>query len=162
MSSGADRTRLLPLALLLAAALLTGVACLPASPEEQVRRLLQEAADAARKRDLAGLETMLSDRYRDPAGNGKREALGLLRFHLGATGSIHLLERIHSVRRTGPSEVEARVLVAAAAVPIHDLRALDRITADVLVFDLRLEREGRGRWRVVEARWRRAGPADLV
>jgi len=51
--------------------------------------------------------------------------------------------------------------VAAAAVPIHDLRALDRISADVLVFDLSFEREGR-HWRVVEARWRGAGPADLL
>lgn len=160
MNSGADDRLIRLSALLLVPALLLSLSCGSVSPEQRVRRMMREAGAAARDRDMGRLDRMVSGRYRDPLGNGKREVLALLRFHLGQSGSIHLLERIRSIRQTGPSRVEARLLVAAAAVPIRDLRELDQITADVLVFDVGFEKEGR-HWRVVEARWRRPGPADL-
>jgi len=161
MNSGPDHRLSRLLAPLLVPLLLLCFCCRSLSPEERVRRTLAEAAESARDGNLASLERTISERYRDRLGNGKREALALLRFQLGRPGSVHLLEHVRSIRQTGPARVEARVLVAAAAVPIHDLRELDRVTADLLLFDIGFEREAGNRWRAVDASWRRAGPGDL-
>jgi hypothetical protein len=124
--------------------------------------MVPAAVEAAREGDLASLSRMVSVRYRDPAGNGKREILALVGFHLRQGDSLYLLERIRSVRQTDAGRVETQVLVAAAAVPIEDWPALDRISAELLLVDLVFGEDEDGEWRVAEARWRRAEPADLL
>jgi hypothetical protein len=127
-----------------------------------VREVIKDAARAVRNRDPAALGKMVSDRYRDAAGNGKREALALVRYQLLQHMSLHLLKQVRDVRLTGPGVVEAEVLIAVADVDITDVRALGSIPADLLRFDLVFVEEDRGTWRLLEAEWGRAGPADFI
>jgi hypothetical protein len=105
---------------------------------------------------------MLSDRFRDASGNGKREILALLRYEFARHRSIHLITRVRSIESTAPGTVEAVVLVAVADVEIPDVRALESIQADLLRFDLTFAEEQRGEWRVVAAAWRGLRPVDFL
>ena len=142
--------------------LLLGLSCTPPSPEEQVRQLIERAEAAARDRDLGALGQMVSERYRDAAGNGKREALAMLRYQFLQHRSLHLLKRVRSVRHSEPGIVEAVVLVAAADVEFRSVRELESISAELLRFELAFVEEEGGEWKVLEAAWRRVGPADFL
>jgi hypothetical protein len=124
--------------------------------------MIGDAVAAAGEGDLDSLADMVSERYRDPAGHGKAELLALVRFHVRSERSLHLLEKVRSVRQTGPERIDVEMLLAAAAVPIDDLTAIDRFSGDLLFLEIAFEQESGGDWRVVEARWRRADPADLL
>ena len=71
-------------------------------------------------------------------------------------------DQIRSVRLTEPGVVQAEILVAVADVDITDVRALGSIPADLLRFDLVFVEEDRGTWRLLEAEWGSAGPADFL
>jgi hypothetical protein len=148
--------------LLVACGLLATLACSPPSSEEQVGRLIEAAERAAENRDPAALGEMLSDRFRDASGNGKREILGLLRYEFTRHGSVHLLTRVRSIESAAPGSVEAVVFVAVADVEIRDARTLESIQADLLRFDLNFAEEQRGKWRVAAAAWRGLRPADFL
>lgn len=124
--------------------------------------MIDEAVAAAREGDQAGLGEMISEQYRDPSGRGKQQLLALLDFHLCHEESLHLLQRVRSIRKTDAERVEARILLGAAGVPIEDLAKLNRYSADLLLIDAVFVKEERAQWRVVEAQWRRAEPADLL
>jgi hypothetical protein len=143
-------------------ALLLGLSCSTPSPEEQVRELIERAEVAARDRDVGELSEMLSERYRDAAGNGKREALAILRYQFLQHQSLHLLQRTRSIQSTEPGIVEAVVLVAAADVEFRSVSELESISAELLRFDLVFAEEDGGDWRVLEAEWRSVGPADFL
>jgi hypothetical protein len=147
---------------LIVLALSLGLSCSAPSPEEQVRQLIERAEAAARDRDVGALGKMVSDRYRDAAGNGKREALAILRYQFLQHQSLHLLKRARSIRSTEPGIVEAVVLVAAADVEFRSVSELESISAELLRFDLVFAEEDGGDWRVLEAEWRSVGPADFL
>jgi hypothetical protein len=162
MSSGPDRRSIRGLALLLAPLLLLSLSCERLTPEERVRRLIDEALVAAREGDQERIGEMISERFRDARGKGKPELMALLGFHLCQEESLYLLGRVRSIRRTDAERVEAQLLLGAAGVPIEDLAELNRYSADLLLIDIVVEKEERTLWRVVEAAWRRAEPADLL
>jgi hypothetical protein len=147
---------------LVVCALLLVFSCAPPSPEEQVRQRIDRAEAAVRGQDLDALGEMVSERYRDEAGNGKREALALLRYQFHQHESLHLLTQVRSVQLTEPGLVEAVVLVAAADVDIGDVRRLESIPADLIRFELIFAEEDGGEWRVLEADWRRVRPVDFL
>jgi len=148
--------------LLAAPLLLVSFSCERTSPEERVRLTIEEAVAAARDGDAESLGRMVSENYSDPMGNSKGQLMALVGFHLCHEESLHLLERVRSVRQTGPERIEAQLLLGAAGVPIDDLTKLNRFSADLLLIDAVFEKESRTRWTVIEARWRRAEPADLL
>ena len=162
MSFGPDRLVFRVPAILLVPLLCLSVSCERLSPEERVRRLIAEAITAARAGDEESLAEMVSERYRDSRGNGRGQLLALVGFHVCQEESLYLLERVRSIQRTGAERVEARLLLGAAGVPIEDLAKLNRYSADLLLIDIVVEKEERGRWRLTEADWRRAEPADLL
>jgi hypothetical protein len=147
---------------LIAPALLLGLSCSTPSPEEQVRELIERAEAAARDRDVGELSDMLSERYRDAAGNGKQQALAILRYQFLQHQSLHLLKRVRTIQSTEPGIVEAVLLVAAADVEFRSVNELESVSAELLRFDLVFAEEDGGDWRVLEAEWRSVGPADFL
>lgn len=160
----ADRRRgsVAPLSSLLTLVLLLATGCGTDSPADQVRRLIDDAERAARGRDLGALGEMVSEQYRDPAGYGKREVLALVRFQFQQHRSVSTLKQIRAIQTVDSSTVEAEVLVAMADVALRDLRELDSVSADLLLFRLKFVRESDGGWRVIEAEWKEASPADFL
>ena len=105
---------------------------------------------------------MISGQFRDADGHGKREILALVRYQFQQHRSVSTLKQIREIRSVDPSTVEAEVLVAVADVALRDLRDLDSVSADLLLFRLRFVRESDGDWRVIEAEWKEASPADFL
>lgn len=151
-----------PSAVLLATLLFLGAACGPERPEDQVRKVIEEAEVAAEAGDLAALGELVSANYRDALGNDRRQALALLAYRVRVYRSVHLLVKVRTIHVAEPGAVEASVVVAAAGVPLPDPGALDRVPADLLHFDLRFIEEERGGWKLIRAEWRKADAADFL
>jgi hypothetical protein len=145
----------------LVAALLSA-GCGADSPADQVRRRIDDAEQAARARDVGALGAMVSEQYGDTSGYGKREVLALARYQFQQHRSVSTLKQIRAIRTVDSSTVEAEVLVAVADVALRDLRDLDSVSADLLLLRLRIVRETGGDWRVIEADWKEASPADFL
>ena len=129
------------------------------SPESRVRTTVMRAETLAEAKDLAGLKDLVSDGYRDDAGQDKRAIMGLLFVQFRRHESIHLLTRID---RVDIQEGRAAVTVFAAMAgrPIPSASDLPALSADLYRFDLRLADE-RGAWRVTTAAWRPALLSDF-
>lgn len=130
------------------------------SPEAQVRATIGRAEALAEAKDLGGLKALLSDAYRDDAGQDKRAILALLFVQFRRHESIHLLTRIDRVD-IEPAQARATVFTAMAGRPIAAVSDLPALRADLYRFDLRLVDE-RGTWRVTKSAWRPAVLEDFL
>jgi hypothetical protein len=133
----------------------------PGSPEERIRALVAEAVSAASAKDLGALVDLVSPSYADAQGNRRDDVKRILAFHVLRAGSLHAFAATREVAVEDPKRARAVVLAALARVPIHDLRDLAALDADVWRFDLALVLED-GEWRVREARWQPAAADDLL
>ncbi len=129
------------------------------SPEAKVRLTIARAEAFAEAKDLAGLKDLVSDAYRDDAGQDKRAILGLLFMQFRRHESIHLLTRIDRVD-VQPPQATATVFTAMAGRPIPSADDLPSLRADLYRFDLTLVDE-RGTWRVTKSAWRPAVLRDF-
>jgi hypothetical protein len=126
------------------------------SPEARVRVTIAQAETLAEAKDLGGLKDLISDAYRDDAGQDKRAIMGLLFLHFRRHESIHLFTRIDRIEVL-QTTISATVYTAMAGRPIPGAADLPIVRADLYRFDLTLAKEGRA-WRVTAASWR---PATL-
>ncbi|MFZ5877015.1 MAG: hypothetical protein ACOYXU_11485 [Nitrospirota bacterium] len=129
------------------------------SPEGKIRAAITRAETLAEAKDLGGLKDLLSDRYRDEAGQDQRAILGLLFMQFRRHDSIHLLTRIDRVDAQ-PPHATATVFVAMAGRPIPSVDDLPALRADLYRFDLMFVEE-RGTWRVTKSAWRPAVLRDF-
>jgi hypothetical protein len=124
------------------------------SPQAKIRATIARAEAFAEAKDLGGLKDLISDAYRDDAGQDKRAILGLLFVQFRRNESIHLLTRIDHVD-VQPTQATATVFNAMAGRPIVGAEDLPALRADLYRFDLTLVEE-RGTWRVTKSVWRPA------
>lgn len=126
-----------------------------ASPEAEVRALINSTITAAEQKDLGTLKHGISEKYTDDQGQNKRAVEGLLRLHFLRNQTVHLYAHIQSVTLSQPDRAQASVLVAMAGVPITSAQELPTLHADLHRFEIDFGREGKT-WRVQRAAWRRA------
>jgi hypothetical protein len=140
----------LALAWAAALALLTGCSD-DASPEQQVRSVIESMERAAEARDVGDLMEHISASYRDAQGQDRAEASRYARGYFVANQSIHLLTRIESLEFPSPDEARVKLQVAMAG------RGGDQgaasLSADLYDFDVALVHED-GEWKVSYADWR--------
>jgi hypothetical protein len=129
------------------------------SPEAKVRATIARAERLAEAKDLGGLRDLLSDAYRDDAGQDKRAIVGLLFLQLRRHETIHLLTRIDHVD-ANPPHATAAVFAAMAGRPIAGPDDLPALRADLYRFELTFVEE-RGTWRVAKSAWRPAVLSDF-
>jgi hypothetical protein len=129
------------------------------SPDAKIRTTIAHAEAFAEAKDLGGLKDLISDAYRDDAGQDKRAILGLLFMQFRKHESIHLLTRITRVD-VQPPHATATVFTAMAGRPIPSVDDLPALRADLYRFDLTLVDE-RGTWRVTKSAWRPAVLSDF-
>jgi len=122
-----------------------------ASPEQQVRAVIESMETAAEARDVGDLMEHVSAAYRDAQGQDRAEASRYARGFFLANQSIHLLTRIESLEFPSPDEARLKLQVGMAG------RGGDQgpanLTADLYDFDVALVRED-GEWKVSYANWR--------
>lgn len=159
---GMNRLRLLiGLLGLVLAMLLPGCRGERASPEAEVRALINSAATAAEQKRIGTLRDMISEKYADEQGQNKRAVEGLLRLHFLRNETVHLYAHIQSVTLPQPDRAQATVLVAMAGVPIVSAQALPALRADLHRFEIDFAREDKT-WRVQRAAWRRAELGEFL
>jgi predicted small lipoprotein YifL len=117
-----------------------------ASPEQQVRAVIEQMEQAAEDRDIGDLKAHLSADYQDANGMGADEAARYARGYFIANQSIHLLTRIEELTFPTDGEARAQVLVGMLG---RDAAATDRwdLAGELRTFKIALRRE-QDEWKV--------------
>ena len=123
------------------------------SPEQQVRRVIDQMETAAEARDVGELVEHFSPDYRDANGMTPEEAARYARGYFMANQSIHLLTRVEQIDFPLPDEARARVLVGMVGRDA-DANGNWDLAADLYEFQLALRQED-GDWKVSFAQWTR-------
>jgi len=132
-----------------------------ASPEAEVRALINSAITAAEQKRIGSLKDSISEKYADEQGQNKRAVEGLLRLHFLRNETVHLYAHIQSVTLPQPERAQATVLVAMAGVPIASAQELPLLRADLHWFEIDFVHEDKT-WRVLRAAWRRAELGEFL
>jgi hypothetical protein len=121
-----------------------------ASPEQQVRAVIDSMEVAAEARDVGDLMEHVSTAYRSADGLDRAEAGRSIRGYFVVNQSVHLLTRIESLEFPAPDEARVKLQVGMAGRGGQGAAAL---SADLYDFDVVLVRED-GEWKVSYADWR--------
>jgi hypothetical protein len=121
-----------------------------ASPEQQVRAVIDSMEVAAEARDVGDLMEHISDNYRDAQGQDRQQAALYARGYFVSNQSLHLLTRIESLEF--PAADEARVKLQVGMAGRDGEAGSSDLSADLHDFDLVLVREG-SEWKVSYADW---------
>ncbi len=133
-----------------------------ASPEAQVRQLVDEASRAASDQDLGALGELVSDDYADKGGNDKRSLRRLLAFQVLGPRSISVFTHVQSVEVPEPTLARVELVAAFARTAISSLDVLPRLDADLYRIEVELRLEADGRWRAVAASWSRVSMDEVL
>jgi hypothetical protein len=123
----------------------------PASPEQQVRAVLDSMEAAVEARDVGDLLEHVSANYRDGQGQDRAEASRYARGYFIANQSVHLLTRIASLEFPSPDEARVKLQVGMAGGGGEP--GATTLNADLYDFDLTLIREA-DEWKLSYADWR--------
>jgi hypothetical protein len=141
---------------------LPGCRCSRSSPEEQVRKTIDEVVRAAHERDLKRMVAAVSEQYSDAQGNKKSDIAGMVRVQFLLHPNLYLVAKLSSLECPEATQARVAMFAAMASVPggggVPDLR---KLSADVYRFDLTMIDED-GDWRVVRAAWAPATLQDLL
>jgi hypothetical protein len=121
-----------------------------ASPEQQVRAVIDSMEVAAEARDVGDLMEHVSAAYRNADGLDRAETARYVRGYFVANQSIHLLTRIESLEFPAPDEARVKLQVGMAG---RGGQSAAGLSADLYDFDVALVRED-GEWKVSYADWR--------
>ena len=130
------------------------------SPEDQVRRFIQQGEEAAEARDIGALKDLISPEYIDGGRRGRRDIVVIAARYFMANKNIHIFSRIGELVFPDPDHADLKLYVAMTGQNVSDLDALLNMRADMYLFDLHLIRDG-GDWLLVNADWRPATPEDF-
>lgn len=147
-------------AVAVAALLLMACGGSPATPEAQLRALIDDVEQAAESHEISVFRNVVADDYQDEHGFNRQTVLRIVQGVLVRNQQIHLLSL---VRRLDVEEATASavVLVAMAGQPIESTEALLNVRADLMRFDVDFVRRS-DEWRVGAVEWRRAEVKDFL
>jgi hypothetical protein len=123
----------------------------PASPEQQVRAVVDSMEAAVEARDVGDLMEHVSSNYRDGQGQDRAEASRYARGYFVANQSVQLLTRIERLEFPAPDEARVKLQVGMAGRGGEP--GATTLNADLYDFDLTLIREG-DEWKLSYADWR--------
>jgi Tfp pilus assembly protein PilP len=136
-------------------AVLAVAGCGPsATPEDEIRALVDDVEAAAEARDASELRGFVADDYQDASGRDATEVRNFLHAWLVAHPSVNLITRIDSIELEGTELARLEVTVGMIGREASEESAWD-LAADVERLEVRLAREG-GDWHVIAAS--RQGP----
>jgi len=126
------------------------------SPEEQIRRLIDSAVQAAEDRSLDGLGDLMHSDFIDQRGNNRQQLAKLLRAYFFRHKNIHLFTRIDSIELLSANQAGVSLHVAMAGTVISDVNALSSLSARIYRFELQLIKQDD--WLLRHASW---APASI-
>jgi hypothetical protein len=159
---GCASLRSISAALLTLCILLPACAEKPRGPEAQLRATVAAAERAAEAKNLGAVKALISQRYADDRGQDRKAIEGILTLTFLRNQTIYLLTRVDSIELPEPKRAQLRVFVAMAGGPLSGAADLLRMRANLYRFDLDLEEEEEGDWKLTSADWRPAKPEDFL
>lgn len=122
-----------------------------ASPEDQIRLLIDKAVQAAEDRSVDGLGDLMHSNFIDQKGNNRMQLAKLLRLYFFRHKNIHLFTRIDSIEILSANQASVGLHVAMAGTVISDVSALSSLSARIYRFELQLIKQGD--WLLRHASW---------
>ncbi len=142
-------TRITAAALALALAACGGAS----DPEQELRALIEAAADAAEARDTGFFRGLIAESYRDSRGNDREQLINYIRGYFLLHQQIEVVTRVTEVTLEGADA--ARVVVQAGMAGRRAGQSvLGGLDGDLYRIELELA-GGSGEWQVIGARWER-------
>lgn len=143
----------LPVAVVL---LLAGCADPPATPEQQVRAVIDAMEQAVEAGSVRQASELMHPQYADDWHANRAAAMRTLLGYLRRHREIHLFTLVKAVEFTAREDAAtAMVYVAMTAVPVDSVETLVSLKADLYRFDVKLVRADDA-WRIGYSRWKRA------
>lgn len=121
------------------------------SPEQQVRRVIEDMELAAEARDVGGLIEHVATEYRDANGQDRTALSRMVHGYFIANQSIHLLSRIEQLDFIADDEARAIVRVGMAGREAEADGNWD-LAVDLHRFEVAFRRYG-DEWKVSHADW---------
>jgi hypothetical protein len=122
-----------------------------ATPEQQVREVIDAGEAAAESRDLSGMLEHVSASFRDDQGGGREELKQYLRGYLLTHPSVEVLTRVESIEFPYRDYARVQLTVGTLGRGAAGSGTFD-LAGDVNEITLELALEG-DEWKVVRAAW---------
>lgn len=123
----------------------------PATPEQQVRAVIDAGEAAAEAHDLSGMLEHVSSTFRDGRGGDREELAQYLRAYLVTHPSVQLLTRIESIEFPYRDYARVQLTVGTVGRQASGSGGLG-LAGDLNDVTLELALEG-DEWKVVRAAW---------
>ncbi|MEJ1298904.1 MAG: hypothetical protein RPU64_13955 [Candidatus Sedimenticola sp. (ex Thyasira tokunagai)] len=131
------------------------------SPEDEIRAMLSAGEVAVESRSVTESAAFVSEQYQDESGRHRKDIMRLLAGYFLTHQKIHLLVQVNRITLTDDARAEVTLFAAVAGRPESSLEQLVALRADLVRFDLKLEKEG-SEWLVHSSHWRRAQQSDFL
>ena len=130
------------------------------SPEERIRRQVEEMAGAAEERDVGGILEHVSEKFRGEQGMGRDELRGYLAGQVLRGEWVRVLPMDLEVTLAGEdgADFSGKFVLARSEGDMAEQARAGSVTAYLITGQLRRED---GEWRFVSARHRPIDAADL-
>lgn len=132
----------------------------PVSEEDRLKAIVNEAAEAAQKKDIDAIRKHISKSYKDPEGNDYDSVRRILAYHFIRAETVSVFVRGIDIEIKGGTALAA---VNAFLVRGKDVKSIKDILPESAAgykFDLIFKKED-GDWKVVNAEWQNVGAAGL-
>ena len=129
--------------------------CAGGDPEQQLRERIAAAAAAAEERDTGFFRGLIAEGFVDQRGNDRQSILNMVRGQFLIHQRIAVVSRVHQVSLRGEDAAET-VLSAGLMGSAGQRLTIRGVSADLYRIELEWIREN-GDWRIIGARWSRAG-----
>ena len=131
------------------------------TPEDLIRAQIQRGELAVEKREMSGVDELLSQEYSDERGADRRLIMRYLAGYFLRKGTLHLLTHIRTIELLDPESAVATVTVAVATTPFAEGAQLHDLRADTYQFEFSFALED-ATWLLRSAKWRRATASDFL
>lgn len=123
-------------------------------PEDEVREWIDDAVEAAERRDVGALRGLIASDYADGRGNDKGALVNYCRFLILRHQTLRVFADVGQIELLSP--VWARATLRAALAGREVEQGWWETQADFYRFELELIADD-GQWRLVRADWSRIG-----
>jgi hypothetical protein len=148
--------------LLLFVLLLCGCGGEPATPEEEVRAVLEAGELEVEERDLFAVMQRVDQNYRDANQRDWRQLRALLAGYFFRHPNIYVISQVEHIDISQAGRAEVVLFAGLAGSAQEAAGPLSGLSGNLLRFDLSFRRVEADDWRLLNAAWRPVTREDLA
>lgn len=131
------------------------------SEEDKIKAIVNEAAEASQKKDIAGIRKHVSKTYRDQEGNDYDGIKGILIYHFLRDETISVFVRSVDVEIKGDTAVVRANVIFVRGKEIKSISDIIPESASGYRFEVVFKKE-EADWKAVSGQWQNVGMAGLL